>query len=486
MKTIETLINQLEYISSYGDLSVPIFGIEYDSRNIKPDFCFIAIKGVKIDGNNHIQEAVANGARAIVSELPYNPIYQHVTWIQIKNSRFALSHLANVFYNYPAESAYVVGVTGTNGKTTISSLIYEIYNTIEKTAMIGTLGMKTREENLKTSLTTPESLHLLKFLSDIKQADYQTLVMEVSSVALVFHRTAHINFDQAIFSNFTGDHLDFHKTMEHYFESKLLLFKNLAAEKWAILNIDDPYSYRIIDEISCKYITYGFSEDADIRPVKYRLSLKGINATIVTPRSILEIKSNLIGKVNLSNILAAVASAIIKGIPDEAIIQAISNFKAVKGRLDVIYKNDFTVLIDYAHTDHALETLLKSLKELPHQRIIIVFGAGGSRDTTKRPRMGLAACSNADFVIITSDNPRQEDPNKIMDDIIAGFPPNFTNYSRETDRQKAIRKAIDMANKGDVLVIAGKGHEDYQIFKDRVIHFDDYEVAAQAIKEKHA
>jgi len=308
--------------------------------------------------------------------------------------------------------------------------------------------------------------------------------MEVSSVALRLYRVEDIKFSQGIFTSFSGDHLDFHKTMEDYLESKIVLFKKLQPNDRAVINIDDPHAFKIIEQLNCKYLTYGFSKDADVRPLEYKCSISGIQALLETPGGELKIRSSLLGRINLLNIMAAVTSAIIKGISFENIAAAVEEFKPIKGRLDFAYKNDFFVLIDYAHTDKALESLLQSLKEIAAGRIIVVFGAGGSRDKTKRPRMGKAASIIADFVVVTSDNPRKEEPEAIIEDIMEGFDPAFKDFIIEIEREKAIKKALNMAAKGDLVVVAGKGHEDYQIFKDKTIHFDDYEVVRKLMKKK--
>ncbi|MCP4219710.1 MAG: UDP-N-acetylmuramyl-tripeptide synthetase, partial [bacterium] len=269
-----------------------------------------------------------------------------------------------------------------------------------------------------------------------------------------------------------------------YLESKILLFNKLQVNDWAVINIDDPSAYRIIENLTCKYLTYGFSEDADVRPLKYTCTINGIRAGLRTPMGELNLESPLIGRINLSNIMAAVTSGIIKGISFENIAGAVKAFTPIKGRLDFAYRGEFSVLIDYAHTDRALEALLQSLRELTPGRLIVVFGAGGDRDKTKRPRMGAAASRNADFVVVTSDNPRSEEPLEILDDIVKGFEPEFKDYMVEVDREKAIGEALAKARKGDLVAVAGKGHEDYQIFKDGTIHFDDYEVVQKIMEQK--
>ncbi len=485
MILLRDLLKSVDILAYTGDLNKNISGISFDSRKIKENNCFIAIKGFKNEGLNYLEEAINKGANSIISQnKPYKK-NKNITWVQVKNDRKALSQIASRFYNNPSERMNIIGVTGTNGKTTVTSIINAILNKHEKTAKIGTLGMSYEDIFRKIELTTPESPDIFNFLSEVEALGCKNVVIEVSSAALKLNRVDDINFSQCIFTSFSGDHLDFHKSMEDYFESKLKLFRNLTSNNWAIVNIDDSHSFKIIDELNCKYLTYGFSNNADIKPIKYRFSLSGIKAIVQTPKGEIEIESLLIGRVNLSNLLGAISSALISGISFDSIRSAIKDFKPVRGRLDFTYKNNFSVLIDYAHTDNALETLLKSLGEIVSKRVILVFGAGGSRDKTKRSRMGKAASKNADFVVVTSDNPRNEEPKKIIEDIIKGFDKDFVNFQIEVEREKAIRKALSIAEKGDCVVIAGKGHEDYQIFKDRVIHFDDYEIVNKFLREKN-
>jgi UDP-N-acetylmuramoyl-L-alanyl-D-glutamate--2,6-diaminopimelate ligase len=487
---LDELLKDVEIVSSSPDLHVEVTGVHMDSRKILPGNCFVAVRGFKENGLRYLGDAIANGANSIVFESRQDDTFPEipftVKWIQVKNARLVLSRMTAAFYRHISDAmpVYAVGVTGTNGKTTIVSLIHAIFCREFKTAKIGTLGMDFEGISEKTRLTTPESIDIFKFLARVHQQGCTNLhlVMEVSSVALKLHRVEDFRFSQGIFTNLSGDHMDFHHTMEDYLASKLMLFKKLGMEDWAILNIDDPHTDKILDQLECKYLTYGFSENADIRPLKYKFSLEGIQATLRTPRGNIDIKSPLIGRINLLNIMAAAASAVIRGISFENIAGAVNNFKAVKGRLDVVHKGEFTVLIDYAHTDKALEGLLQSLREITANKIILVFGAGGSRDKTKRPRMGRVASQCADFVVVTSDNPRNEEPKAIINDIIQGFQAGFKHFLVEVDRGKAIKKAIRRAGKGDLVVVAGKGHEDYQIFKNKTIHFDDYEVVRKVLK----
>jgi UDP-N-acetylmuramoyl-L-alanyl-D-glutamate--2,6-diaminopimelate ligase len=497
MKPLSELLKAIAFIRCWGDTGVEISGIRYDSRRVEANDCFIAITGFKDDGMRYVSEAVTRGARAVVSEstpdgLPsFKAIRDRVAWIQVARARRAMSRLASEFYGNPTRDMSVVGVTGTNGKTTVVALIDAILSQVAGSAKIGTLGMEYTPPSpgqgvyVKTQLTSPEAPDLFGFLATVRDAGCRNLAMEVSSVALALHRVDAIGFSQGVFTTFSGDHLDFHKTMEDYFESKLTLFTGLKEDGWAILNRDDPMMDRILSAINCRHLTYGFSPEADVRPLKYSLSLDGMRAHISTPKGDIEIESRLIGRLNLLNIMAALASVVVRYVPFETIRRAVAGFRPVKGRLDFSYSNDFSVLIDYAHTDKALETLLQSLKEIVRGRIILIFGAGGSRDVTKRPRMGEVASRFADFVVVTSDNPREEEPGRIVDHIISGFVPGFSDYEVVVDREHAIRRGLKMAARGDLVVIAGKGHEDYQIFKDKVIHFDDYEVVNRIIQEKN-
>ncbi|MDQ1354912.1 MAG: UDP-N-acetylmuramoyl-L-alanyl-D-glutamate--2,6-diaminopimelate ligase [Acidobacteriota bacterium] len=493
MKTIKELLRGVDIIAQAGDLEKGIAGVTNDSRKVEKDWCFIAIQGYQQDGLKYVDEAINRGANSVVSQHKLQKDYPGLSWAQVKNDRLAFSKMTANLYDRVADHFYNIGVTGTNGKTTITALLSAILNREAKTAQIGTLGMRCGETTWGASLTTPEAPDIFRFLSETRAQGAKNLVMEVSSVSLCLYRVEDIKFSQAIFTSFSGDHLDFHKTMEDYLASKILLFKKLQEDDWAVINIDDPTAPIVIQQLNCKYLTYGFSTEADIRPLKYKFSIGGpysIEALLMTPKGQLEIKSHLIGRINLSNLMAAVTSAMIKGISFNDIAAAIAEFKPVKGRLDFAYKGDFSVLIDYAHTDKALEALLQSLREMVTGRLIAVFGAGGNRDKTKRPRMGETVSQNADFLVVTSDNPRQEDPSAIIREIQAGFAPGFKNFIIEIDRETAIEKALDMAVKGDLVVVAGKGHENYQIFKDRTIHFDDYEVVQKLMekrkKENHA
>jgi UDP-N-acetylmuramoyl-L-alanyl-D-glutamate--2,6-diaminopimelate ligase len=486
MKHLDELLGKQESLAWRGNIHVPVSGIEFDSRKIKKGSCYVAIKGFHNDGVDFVSEAVARGASAIVSVHPPPEVHARVTWVQVKNDRRALSFMANRFFEDPSRSLSVIGVTGTNGKTTTVALIQSLLNLGSKSAAIGTLGMNFPGHDRATKLTTPEAPDIFAFMADVLRAGCANLAMEVSSAALSLHRVDDVAFAQAVFTSFSGDHLDFHGTMENYFEAKLSLFRRLGSENWAIINGDDPRGARIIRELNCRYITFGFSEQSDIRPMKYGFSLEGIRAVLQTPRGKIEFQSRLLGRFNLMNIMAAVSSALVKGVDAGMISSGLEAFLPVKGRVNIAHAGDFLVVVDYAHTDDALENLLKAFREITRGKLILVFGAGGSRDKTKRPRMAQVACRYADRVVVTSDNPRQEDPQSILADIVAGFTPGFTSFHAEPDRRAAIGLAIDQAAAGDVVLIAGKGHEDYQIFRDRTVHFDDFEVVREKMGKRDA
>ncbi|MCU0276055.1 MAG: UDP-N-acetylmuramoyl-L-alanyl-D-glutamate--2,6-diaminopimelate ligase [Acidobacteria bacterium] len=486
MKYLDELLGKHESLAWRGDLHVPVSGIEFDSRRVGRGSCYVAIKGLQQDGVAFVGAAVANGASAVVSVHPPPSEPLPVTWVQVKNDRRALSAMASRFYDDPSRRLQVTGVTGTNGKTTTVALIQALLEGEARTAAIGTLGMNFAGTVRPTKLTTPEAPELFSFMAAALQAGCVHLAMEVSSASLSLHRVDDIAFSQAVFTSFSGDHLDFHGTMENYLEAKLSLFRRLGSDHWAIVNNDDPTGTRVIRELNCRYVTYGFSEQADIRPLKHVFSMDGVRAVLQTPRGKVEFQSRLLGRFNLLNIMAAVSSALVKGVSAERIAAALAGFVPVKGRAHVAHAGDFLVVVDYAHTDDALENLLRAFREIARGRLILVFGAGGSRDKSKRPRMAQVACRHADLVVVTSDNPRQEDPQAIIADITAGFAPGFTAFRTEPDRRAAIALALGLATAGDVVLIAGKGHENYQIFKDRTVHFDDFEVVREVMGERDA
>lgn len=481
MKRLDELLGKQESLAWRGDLRVAVGGIAYDSRRVVPGDCYVAIKGFQRDGADFVADAVSRGAASVVSVHPPAAEHPRVTWVQVKNDRRALSAMACRFHDDPSRRLQVIGVTGTNGKTTTVALIQALLGGPQAVAAAGTLGMNFAGTAWPTKLTTPEAPELFAFMAAALRAGCSSLAMEVSSASLSLHRVDDVAFSQAVFTSFSGDHLDFHGTMESYFEAKLSLFRRLGSDHWAIINGDDPMGPRIIRELNCRYVTFGFAEQADIRPLKYAFGPEGTRGVLQTPRGKIEFQTRLLGRFNLMNIMAAASSALARGAGADAIAAALAAFQPVRGRASIAHAGDFLVVVDYAHTDDALENLLMAFREIARGRLILVFGAGGSRDKTKRPRMARVACRHADQVVVTSDNPRQEDPLAIIADITAGFDPGFTAYRTEPDRRAAIGLALDMAGPGDVVLIAGKGHEDYQIFRERTVHFDDFEVVREKL-----
>lgn len=484
MKLLKTLLSGIEVVSCQGNLNQRVNGIQYDSRKVRPGNAFVAIRGFRDDGNRHVAAAIAAGATAVFSCAPPEPRVS-VAWIQVTNERRVLNQLAAAFFDYPGKHLDVIGVTGTNGKTTTVALIHHLLSAVEATARIGTLGAFFADECKKSSLTTPEAPDLFSFMNEVLLGGGRNLVMEVSSAALDLHRVDNMEFRQAVFTSFSGDHLDFHQSMERYLEAKFSLFRKLGAGSWALINVDDPACRQVIAELNCPYVTFGFSENADIRPLRYHADIKGLNGVLATPQGQISFYCPLLGRVNLFNIMAAVGSALIKGLSRDAIMDRLQSVQALPGRLQPVAGGSAGVIIDYAHTDGALQQLLISLREITKGKIYLVFGAGGGRDQSKRRRMGRVAAELADFLLVSSDNPRLEDPLAIIKDICAGFPPAFNKYLVEADRRRAIFMALERAGQDDLVVIAGKGHEDYQVFADRTVPFFDAGVVSEWLAEKN-
>lgn len=487
MKRLMDLLSGEDTFQTWGNLNLPVSGISYDSRKVKKGDVYVAIRGFRRDGIEFLPEAVENGAVAVVSIHPPDTKYSQLTWVQVKNDRRILSHLASRFYKNPSQRLQMIGVTGTNGKTTTTLLIDSILNKSSRAAWIGTLGMNFGGEKLYTSLTTPEAPDLFRFLDDVERQGCRYVVMEVSSAALELLRVEDIRFSQAIFTSFSGEHLDFHHTLENYLEAKLSLFRKLSSESWAVINADDAMAGQVSRELKCPYLTYGFRETADIRPLESILTLRGVKAVLMTPKGAIDIDSSMVGRFNLSNIMGAIASALLAGVDISSIQEGIRSHTPVKGRAQPVYRGEFQIFVDYAHTDDALRNLLESFRGIvKHGRIILVFGAGGNKDVTKRPRMGAVAAELADLAIVTSDNPRDEDPKEIIRQIMAGMPPRSVNAVQEPDREKAIIQALSLAEPGDVVLIAGKGHEVTQVIKGKEYPFSDEEVVSKWLGRENA
>lgn len=485
MKThlLSDLLDGVTLIESNGNLDVEISGITYDSRKVKPGSLFVAIRGARENGLSYVDDAISRGAVAVLSGVQV-PQRRDIPWVSVADERVTMARMACRFWEVPINDIQVIGVTGTNGKTTVTGLLSEILSGAGRVARSGTLGMATSDCSQKALLTTPEAVDLFAFLAKACESDPVThLVMEVSSVAMVQRRLAGVTFDQAIFTSFSGDHLDIHGDMESYFSAKLSLFRLVDSEGWAIINYDDPRASQIIDRLDCRYLTFGFTEDADIYPLETSYGLNGTQVKLETPKGVILLFTPLVGRVNVYNLMAAVASAQVCGMDASLIAERVRGFGPVRGRLEMVSQEPVAVMIDYAHTDDALRSMLHSVKEVCRGRVILVFGAGGDRDKTKRPRMGAVAAALADRVVLTNDNPRKEDPGEISRQVMEGFPASFKGFTLELDRRKAIEAAIAMARPEDLVVVAGKGHEDYQIFADRTEHFDDREIILEYLQK---
>ncbi len=486
MKCLQDLLTASDVLAVRGDATIAVHQLAFDSRQVVPGDCFVALRGFHQDGIEFLPEAAARGAVAVVSSQPPSSDWPTLVWVQVKNDRRTLSQMATRFFDNPSQRLTVIGVTGTNGKSTTVALTQAILSRQAPTAWIGTLGMGYGSVLVPPALTTPEAPDIFRFMAEAESGGCRYLAMEVSSASLSLSRVADICFAQAVFTSFSGEHLDFHGTMENYLEAKLSLFRNLASDSWAVVNLDDAQAPHVIQALNCRYLGCGFSPTADVRPLKAEFSLEGIRAQLQTPKGEIAIRSPLLGRFNLSNILAAVTVALIQGVRADEIAGVLADFTAVPGRMEVVYRGEFLGIVDFAHTDEALLKLLQHLREIVgRRRIILVFGAGGERDRSKRPRMGRVAAAHADLLYLTSDNPRREDPQVILDEIAAGFPPGFTRFVREPDRFQAIADAVAQCQPGDVLVLAGKGHEESQIVGDRDFPFSDRQVLLEMVGRRH-
>jgi UDP-N-acetylmuramoyl-L-alanyl-D-glutamate--2,6-diaminopimelate ligase len=468
-----------------GDLGqVSVAGLDYDSRRVQPGFLFFAFPGARADGRHFAQQAIQQGAVAVVSELP-PPDGFRGAWIEVEHGRQALALAARNFYGNPAERLKLTGVTGTNGKTTTTFLIDAVLRAAGiTTALVGTIEYRLAGEVRPAVNTTPESLDLYRMFHEMEQTGGTHVTMEVSSHALALGRVYGMAFHTAVFTNFTRDHLDFHHTMEQYFAAKQLLFapEGCPAPGWAVINHDDPYGRQI--HPAPHTLRYGFEDGADLRGLSLNMNFDGLRFTLQHGAERVQLISPLVGKFNAYNILAACGAALSYGLDWKTISTAIANCPGVPGRFESVQQGQtFLVIVDYAHTDDALRNVISVARELHPKRVITLFGCGGDRDRSKRPLMAQAASQASDFVVLTSDNPRSEDPIAIMNDALVGLRRFDTPHIVEPDRAKAIRAAIREAATGDIVILAGKGHETYQVLKDRVIHFDDREVARGVLKE---
>ena len=479
---LEELIEYLDYKDLVYFKSVEVSGISYNSKTTKQGDIFICLVGENTDGHEYAQMAIDNGAVALLVE---RPVDIKIPQVVVRNTRHKIADIADRFYSRPSLGLNLIGITGTNGKTTVTHLMQKIFEeNNQKCALIGTLGYKlsSNGEYRDAKHTTPQAPELqamLRMIKDVEKID--NVVMEVSSHALEQNRVGGCRFDGAILTNLTQDHLDYHITMENYFEAKSILFKNLKEGNFAVINIDDQYGEKFLNLVpeDVNIYTYGIKNNADIMAKDIDFSLNGAEFTLVIKGKEYNVSLHMNGMFSVYNVLAAITASVAIGIDVEVALKALENIKGVAGRFEVVAKKPL-VIVDYAHTPDGLENVLNSAREITPKEghLICLFGCGGDRDATKRPKMGAIAEKIADKIVITSDNPRSEDPQQIITDIIAGLKSiNPDKVSVEIDRGRAIELLKSISHNNDVIVIAGKGHEDYQILKDRTIHFDDREEA---------
>lgn len=477
------------HVSDARSLEVECTGVAYDSRRVVPGMVFVAIPGLKADGLQYVSQAIASGAAAIVAEQPA-PAPAPVPWVVVTSARLALALLSAEFFDHPSRAMRVVGITGTNGKTTTSYLTAAIFEAAGlQCGLMGTVTYRIGGRSMDATRTTPEAPELQSFMRRMVTEGCGACVMEVSSHALSLRRVDGMQFAARVFTNLTRDHLDFHSNMEDYFAAKRRLFEMEPADAPSIVNVDDPRAQALID-ISPRPVTYGINKPADVSSGPLAMTLEGLQFEARLPQGTVRIRSRLVGRPNVYNILAAAATAASLDVPLEAIEKGIRQLPGVPGRFELASTrdDDVTVIVDYAHTDDALRNLLETARPLAEQRLITVFGAGGDRDRTKRPLMGMVAARLSDVVIITSDNPRGEDALRIIEEVKRGADAETRQSSAEVltvvDRHDAILQAITRAAKGDVVLIAGKGHEKYQEIAGRTLPFDDVAVAREGLEAR--
>lgn len=486
---LKDVLTGIELAQPTADGSVEILHLACHTGKVEGGTLFFALRGAKSDGNQFWQDAIQRGAAAIASEQP-RPAKApaQIAWIHLHDARRGMALAAANFFDHPARALKMAAVTGTNGKTTTTHLIDSILRaTGQGTGLFGTISYHTPRGRYPSPNTTPESLDLQGFLAEIRDAGGKFAVLEASSHALSMDRLWGCQFDAAVFTNLTREHMDYHKTFDDYFAAKRRLFEGTGAgaPRVSVINTDDDYG-KLLKGACKSTLTYGLDSTAEITTAKFALSFSGLKFTARTPIGNIEMESPLVGRINVYNILAAVGAAIALQISREAIEKGIRNLESVSGRFQSVEMGQpYLVIVDYAHTDDALENLIRTARELnPKGRIITLFGCGGGKDRTKRPVMGEVAGKYSDLVVLSSDNPRHEDPLRIISDIVVGVQKVQGKYVIEPDREKAIGAALDYAKAGDIVLLAGKGHETYQILGDRTLEFDEREVARRVLRER--
>lgn len=500
---LKELLDGLTVSDLRGDSEIEIAGLAYDSRAVKPGYLFVALRGQAYDGHDFIENALKKGALALVAER-FRRSDTKATMVRVPDSRKALSRLAATYYNQPFKGINLIGITGTNGKTTCSYLLESILVAAgAEPGVIGTINYRLSGQTWKAPVTTPESLDLMHTLRQMADRGASDVVIEVSSHALHQGRARDCPFQVAIFTNISRDHLDYHGSMEDYFEAKSLLFRDLGKReprhvKWAVINTDDPKGTELINLTDANVVTYGLERGCDFRAEGVQVTRNGLTANLISPVGEIEIKSSLIGDFNIYNILAASAAALCLGYDLNIVAKGIERLKGVPGRLELVKnRQSLAIVVDYAHTPDALLKAIKAVRPLAVGRLITVFGCGGDRDRGKRRQMGRVAGENSDLIFVTSDNPRTEDPSAIIAQIEKGVLESGVKklegasdedlarpgYILDLDRGNAIKRAVKLADESDLVLIAGKGHEDYQIIGKEKRHFDDREVAAEAARD---
>ena len=489
---LASLKGQVDILEQRGRLDQPVAAVTDDSRAVKSGCLFLAVKGERVDGHAYIRQAIQAGAAAVVAQEAADT--GDTAYVRVVDSRRAVGLIGGRYYGDPSAGLAMVGVTGTNGKTTTTYLCKALLEGIgRRVGLIGTVAYQIGNETIPASHTTPGALELQGLLAKMRDAQLNSVVMEVSSHALAMDRTAGCEYDAAVFTNLTQDHLDYHKTMDEYFQAKLKLFTGLGrgtkSGQRAIINMDDPRGAQV--QAACRVPVWGYAvkSRADVTAEQVRLSMNGTTFTAATPAGSFPVESRLVGEHNVSNLLAAIGVALHAGATCDQVRAAVASVSNVPGRFErVSAGQNFTVVVDYAHTEDALLRLLTAAQALKTHRIITLFGCGGDRDRGKRPKMGRAAVEHSDVVVLTSDNPRTEDPTAILREVEVGVREALrtraqVDYHLVPDRREAIGMAVRLARPGDIVLIAGKGHEDYQIIGTTKFHFDDREVAREAIQQ---
>ena len=479
---LKELLKDIEFVELTASPDAEIGGISYDSRKTKPNDAFVAIAGYAFDGHAYIRSAAENGAAVIICE---RKPQIDIPYVLVKDCRYALAILSRNFFGDPASEMTVIGITGTNGKTTTTYLLKHLLEAKldAKVGLVGTNGNMIGDKFIHTERTTPESYELQRLFREMADAGCTHVVMEVSSHSLVLNRVAGIHFAVGAFTNLTQDHLDFHHTMEEYAKAKAKLFTMCDV---GCINVDDKWHNVMLEHASCRMFTYSAEHNAATLVAKdIRLSASGVKFCAVTEKALAHVKLAIPGKFSVYNALGVIAIGLAIGISLDDCADAMGSAKGVKGRMEVVPTDgDYTIVIDYAHTPDALENALKALHMSENGRLVVLFGCGGDRDRTKRPIMGAIAADNADFVIVTSDNPRTEDPQEIINEIVAGIKGRKNRYKVICDRVEAIKWAIDNHMPDDVILLAGKGHEDYQVVGHEKHHMDEREIVAEHIEKR--